>query len=345
MIDFAKIKKFDPKNVYTSIKYLPKQIEQVISDVEKIRFPQTYRTANLIVISGMGGSIYNYYVISSLFPAELKAPLVMVNGYQVPPIAKKNTLFIGSSYSGSTEETVLTTQEAIKNKNFVTAVTAGSKLGELMKKNNLPFYQFDPKFNPCGQPRVGLGYTIFGPLFILSKLGYFKLNINALQKSISLLKKVDGEIQEKADQIKNKLKEKIVIFVAAEHLTGNAHIARNQLNETAKALAEYHLIPELNHHLMEGLTYPKNKKLIFLFLNSPFYFERNRKRFEVTKKVLRRQNVDYLDLAFEAGDKMEESLLYLQFDSYLSFFLGIDYGVNPSLIPWVDYFKKELASS
>ncbi len=93
---------------------------------------------------------------------------------------------------------------------------------------------------------------------------------------------------------------------------------------------------------MEGLTYPKDKNLIFVFLNSPFYFERNKKRFEVTKKVLRRQNVDYLDLAFTAADKIEEFLLYLQFGSYLSFFLGIDYEVNPSLIPWVDYFKKEL---
>jgi glucose/mannose-6-phosphate isomerase len=342
MIDYAKIKKLDPQNVFSSIKYLPNQIEQTINDVQAIKFPQNYQKSEIIVISGMGGSIYNYYVINSFFYDSLKIPCLMVNGYSLPASVDYHTLFIGSSYSGSTEETIFSTQEAIRNKSLVTAVTSGSKLAELMKKNNLPFYQFAPKFNPCGQPRIGLGYTIFGPILILTKLNYIRLNISALRKSISVLKINDRDIQKKADQIKDKLKEKIVIFVGAEHLAGNVHIVRNQLNETAKSFAEYHLIPELNHHLMEGLTYPKNKRMIFIFYNSNYYDERNSKRMEVTKKILKKQNIDYLDIPFAAKDKMEEFLFYLQFGSYLSFLLGIDYGVNPSLIPWVDYFKKQL---
>lgn len=349
MINITKIKKLDPQNVYSSIKYLPKQIEQAIKEVRNINFPEKYKAvtkkADVIAISGMGGSIYNYYVISSLFSDQLEKPLVMINGYQTPKVAQKKTLFIGSSYSGSTEETIATTEEAIKNKNYVTAVTAGSKLGELMKKNHLPFYQFDPQFNPCGQPRVGLGYTIFGPLLILDKLGYLKLNLSVLNKSLQVLKNSDEKLQKKASQLKDEIKNKVVIFAGAEHLAANAHIARNQFNETAKAFADYHLIPELNHHLMEGLTYPKDKNLIFVFYNSKFYFERNKKRITVTKKVLDEQNVPYLELSFAAENKMEEFLLHLQFGSYLSFFLGIDYDVNPSLIPWVDYFKNELGKS
>jgi len=345
MINPATIKKLDPQNVFSSIKYLPDQIEQTINDVQAIKFPQNYRQAQIIVIGGMGGSIYIYYVVTSLFSDNLKIPCLMINDYHLPANVDNQTLFIGSSYSGSTEETIDSAREAIKNKCLVTAVTSGDKLGTLMEENRLSYYKFNPKYNPCGQPRVGLGYMIFGPIFILAKLGYLILNKKSLQKSVSLLKKIDGDIQEKADELKDKLKEKIVIFVAAEHLSGNVHIVRNQLNETAKAFAEYHLIPELNHHLMEGLTYPKDKNIIFVFYNSNFYDGKNSKRMTITKKVLKKQNINYLDITFAAEDKMEEFLLYLQFGSYSSFFLGIDYGVNPVFIPWVDYFKKELISS
>lgn len=345
MIDPVKIKKIDKQDVHSSIKYLPDQIEQVILEVDNLAFDNRYSQADKIIISGMGGSIYNYYVINSLFYSNLKTPCFMVNGYHLSAMVDKNSLFIGSSYSGTTEETILTTKEAIENKSLVTAVTSGGELAQLMKKNDLPFYQFTPKFNPCGQPRVGLGYTIFAPLFILSKLGYLRLDINALQKSLSLLKKNDEDIQKKAEGLKNKLKEKIVVFIAAEHLSGNVHIVRNQFNETAKSFAEYHLIPELNHHLMEGLIYPKDKKIIFVFYNSNYYCEKNRKRIEITKKVLKKQNIDYLDISLKTSNKIQEFLFYLQFGSYLSFFLAVVYGVNPSSIPWVDYFKKELTSS
>lgn len=342
MIKPSRIKQLDPQNVYSSIRHLPSQIKQVVSDFKDLTFTDKYQKANKLVIAGMGGSIYNYYVIVSLFSDRLKIPCLKVNGYQLPATIDEKTLFIGSSYSGSTEETIYSTKQAIKNRCLVTAVTSGGRLASLMRKNKLTFYQFDPKHNPCRQPRVGLGYTIFAPLMILHRLNYLRLNQTGLMRSLNLLNQNDDRIQQKANKIKEKIKERLIIFVAAEHLAANAHIARNQINETAKTFAEYHLIPELNHHLMEGLTYPKNKKLIFVFFNSNFYLKRNNQRIEITKKVLKKQKIDNLDIKFNAKDKMEEFLLLLQFNSYLSFFLAMDYGVNPSLIPWVDYFKKEL---
>lgn len=342
MVNQDIIKKLDTADVYSSIKYLPDQIEQVIDDLKKISYPDKYYKADLIAISGMGGSIYNYYIINSLFSGELNIPITAINGYQTPAYLSQKTLFIGSSYSGTTEETVATTKSAIKNKFMTTAITAGGKLADLMKENNLPHYQFKPNFNPCGQPRVGVGYMIFGTILLLNKLNYLKFNQEKLKTALLNLKNNDDLIQNTADKLKNKLKNVFIILIGSEHLSGAVHAGRNQINETAKAFAQYHLIPELNHHLMEGLTYPKNNKLLFVFYNSSFYYERNIKRFAVTKKVLQKQDVPYIDISFKTADKLEEFLFYLQFNSYLSFFLGIDYGVNPCQVQWVDYFKKEL---
>jgi glucose/mannose-6-phosphate isomerase len=343
MIDTNKLKTLDPENVYQSIQYLPKQIEQVIEDFKQISFPETYKAADSIVISGMGGSIYNYYVMTSLFLKSLTKPVTMINGYEMPSYVDNKTLFIGSSYSGSTEETIATTEETMKKGALVTAVTAGGKLVEAVKTGSLPYYQFNPQFNPCKQPRVGLGYTIFGPAMLLYTLGLLHLDLNQVKEAIESLKNKDQELQTKAEEMISLLKDKIIIFVASEHLASNAHISRNQINETAKAFAEYHLIPELNHHLMEGLKYPEDKKMIFVFYTSKNYSVRTQKRYDVTKDVLTQQGFEYTDISFETSNPIEEFLLYLQLGSYLSFFLGIDNNVNPSLIPWVDYFKKQMA--
>lgn len=339
----ARIVQLDKAKVYESIRSLSDQINQVINDTSSLTYPSLYKEVSCIAISGMGGSIYNYFVINSLFSSRLSVPLLMVNGYDLPSYVGQDTLFIGSSYSGTTEETIASTKKAYeKDVRAITAVTSGGLLGNLMNEHNSTFYQFNPKFNPCGQPRVGLGYMIFGPIMILEKLSLLEFPHDELSSAIARLKKDDQMIQDTALNMKDKVKDMVVIFVASEHLLGNAHIARNQFNETAKAFAQYHPIPELNHHLMEGLQYPKDKNLLFVFFESPFYGERNRKRINVTKQILDKQSISHISVSFDTSSTMEEFLLFLQWGSYLSFFLGIEYGVDPSLIPWVDYFKKEL---
>lgn len=343
MTDYtAKIKKYDTFNVYGSLKGLAHQISQVMGDMEKITFPNTYRNCDLVAISGMGGSIYNHTVIVSLFEDTLVKPVVQVSGYELPKRVLKDTLFIASSYSGSTEETVMTTRSAIKNDDIVTAITAGGELGAIMKQNKLPYYQFDPKYNPSNQPRCGLGYTIFGPVLLLNKLDYLTLNMKDLKRAVVKLQDMDDKAEHKAAKIVAEMRNKQIILVASEHLHGNVHIFRNQLNETAKTYAEYHLIPELNHHLMEGLTYPKKKELFFIFFPSRFYNSRNRTRMDITKQVIKKQGFAHDDISVDAANKLEEFMLLMQLNSYISFFLGLEYNINPGAIPWVDLFKKQL---
>jgi glucose/mannose-6-phosphate isomerase len=314
----------------------------VIDDVEKIKFPNTYRGSDLVAFSGMGGSIYAAHVAKSVFTENLTKPLAVINGYRIPRYVLRDTFFMSISYSGNTEETVSATLAAIKNNDAVTAVTGGGKIAEIMQENKLPFYQFDPKFNQCNAPRIGLGYTIFGPIMILASLGYLDLDTKALIDAIDYLKRNDKYIQEKAYADALKLNDSVVTFISTNHLSGAVHIARNQINETAKTMSEYHLIPELNHHMFEGLQFPKNNKSKCVIYNSTLSHERNIKRLKITKDVFTKLNVPYIDVDFDIKNKYEEFLSYLSYGSYLSLFLGIENGVNPTTNPWVDYFKKEM---
>ncbi len=322
-----------------SIKMLPAQIKQTLADIGKMDFPQMPTVKN-IAIAGMGGSIYNYHVIRSLFKNELALPLIAVNEYGVPASVDKNTLFIASSYSGSTEEVVYNLKQAHERGAFCIAITAGGEIADYCKKNNLFVYQFDPINNPSGQPRMGQGYMIFGAVGLLSKMGLLPTNNSAeVSREIEALV---PHISTSAKACAQEIGYGITIFVAAEHLSGNAHIMRNQTNETAKAYADYHLIPEMNHHLMEGLKNPKDKKLLFIFFESQLYFPRIQKRFVLTREVVEKNETSIVRYTCQGKTKLAQVLEVLMWGGYLTYYLSEKYGENPNAIPWVDYFKEKL---
>lgn len=343
MINLDKIKKYDVSDAYGSTKNLPNQILQVMEDVEKIKFPNTYRGSDLIAMSGMGGSIYAAYVARSLYGENMTKPIVMVNGYRIPSYTLRDTFFMSISYSGNTEETVGATMAAIKDNDATTAVTGGGRIAQIMEENKLPFYHFEPTFNQCNAPRIGLGYTIFGPIMILAALGYLNLDKNELTKAVEYIQNNDEYIQEKAYSDALSLHDSIPVFISTNHLSGAVHIVRNQINETAKTLSSFQLIPELNHHMLEGLDNPKDNKIKCIVYHSNMSHERNAKRLKITKDVFDKLKVPYFQVSFDVKNKQEEFLSYLIYGSYLSFFLGIENGVNPTTNPWVDYFKEQMA--
>jgi len=323
-----------------SIKLLPQQIRQTWEDTEKLEFNQEYKNLEQIVISGMGGSIYNYYFLESVFKDELNKPLIKVNNYGLPTFVNEKTLFIASSYSGTTEEVIFNLKQALNKKAKCVVFSAGGGLLEIAKTEKIPYYHFEPKYNPSGQPRMGQGYMLFGALGILANLGYLKkpIDLTFLNEIGKLTDKLHGYAKELA----NKLLNQELFFVAADHLSGNAHILRNQTNETAKLYANYNLVPELNHHLMEGLKHPDNRNRIFVFLNSQLYQKRNQQRLNLTKEVIKKNGYQVLEFATFGNSKLAQFVEVLIWGGYLTYELGKSYQEDPNQIPWVDYFKNRL---
>lgn len=342
MIDLnnlEEIKKLDPKNVYRSTEMLADQCEQIWNDSQKLNFPAEYKNVKNIVVCGMGGSAYGGHIALSLFKDDLNVPIVVNNDYDLPKFVNEDSLVILTSYSGSTEETLSCAIEAFQRKAKVTGLTSGGKLVE--KLDGKPFFMFDPKFNPSGQPRLGTGYIVLGTLAILTGIGL--LNINAeVKQAIEDLKSSQDQIKKLAQDSAQKLHNKIPIIFSGDFLEGNAHIIRNQFNETSKSFSSFHVIPELNHHLMEGLKNPKDKNLGVLFLDSDLYPEIIQKRIKLTKEVVSKNGVPYLGYKAIGNTKLSQSLSVLSFGGYLTLYLALLYGLDPSLIPWVDFFKENL---
>ena len=343
--DKSSIANIDKKNVYASVGELPKQCKQTWEEVKQIQFPEDYKKIQNIVLCGMGGSAYAAYFIKGLFGDSLTVPFELVNEDTLPIYVNENTLVMLSSYSGSTEETLSCARQALERKAKITAVTAGSKLGEFIKTNNIPAYIFNPTYNPCGQPRLGQGYMITGHIGILAKIGLINLSDTEANNAIDFLEKSSNSIEQSAKEVSQEFVEKIPLIVASSHLAGNAHTLRNQFNETAKIFSAYSLIPELNHHLMEGLLNPKERILKFLFLNSSLYTPIIKKRFELTKDVVAKNNIEVVNIEILGDIPFAQALYALSFGGYLTFYLAIIYNQDPSVIPWVDYFKDQLSKA
>lgn len=357
MIDLnnlEEIKKLDPKNVFGSTEMFAEQCQQIHEIVERADLPEfnfnmisgDHRDMHLscIVFSGMGGSAYGGHVATSLFRDELPIPALVSSDYGLPFFVNCDSIVILTSYSGNTEETLSALDSAVGAYAETIGLTSGGELAKLLTPDDKrSLVTFDPINNPSGQPRLGAGYIVLGTIEILRKLGLLRITSDEVVNAINEVKKNREEIKMAAMELSKKIYGKIPMIFSGSIFDGNAHILRNQFNETAKSFSSFHYIPEANHHVLEGLKNPQERKLTALFIDSDIYAPKIKKRMDLTKDVVLKNNADVLSYKALGSHKLSQSLELLAFGGYLTFYLAILYGQDPSVIPWVDYFKEQLA--
>lgn len=275
----------------------------------------------------------------------------MVHDYHIPLYANENTLVIAASYSGNTEETISCVEEAVARNLKIIGISSGGDLAAILKRCARPAYTFVPTHNPSMQPRIGQGYMQIGQMAILARLGLIPLTeaeVTAMIKKLRVLQKnLEAEVltrENSAKQLAVTLKDKIVNIIGAEFLEGAIHAMRNPFHETGKHFANYFIVPEVNHHLMEGLAFPEvNKRdLLFLFIYSSLFSDPIKRRMELTGDVVRKNDIETHTLTLTSFTEFESAFELIQLGSFVTFYLGILHNQDPVKVPWVDYFKEKL---
>jgi len=342
--DIAAMKKADPMDVLGSTGMFPDQCAAAWEESQKVVFPAEYKNVKNIVVCGMGGSRFTPKAIGSLYRKKISVPYEICEDYTVPGYVNSDSLVILSSYSGTTEEVVSAGQDALKK---------GAKLAAIMsKKMDVPGYYFDPKFNPCGQPRIGGGYLLMGHLGLLKALGMVDVADTEVNTAITFAretgKKYSADIptaQNPAKKLALLLKDKHPFIITAEFLKGFGNGFANQINETAKNISDPRYISELNHHMLEGLQYPASlhQNGLFVFFLSHCYSDAVKKRFEITRDVVTKQKLATHDIELTGPDKISQVLEAFTLSGYATYYMAMLSDVDPVAIPWVDYFKAQLA--
>ncbi len=337
--------------VLRSVDALPQQLEQSFNEIQGLELPNEFKQVKNVVVCGMGGSRFPAYILKELFKRQLTVPYLLNDNYQLPGFINSDSLVVLSSYSGTTEEVLANAKQALTKHAKLTGITTGGDLVELLKTNHFPVYIFNPAHNPSGQPRIGFGYGVGAHLGLLVKLGFIKLLheevASAIKNAAQIMthfKLTIPKDKNPAKQMAEKLFQRYPYYIVAEFLTGVGNAIANQTNETAKAISSFRIIPELNHHLMEGLKFPDRLRELatFVFFFSQLYSPRIQKRFQITKEVVEQNKIQTLRYELQGKTALEQTFELMGFGNYLSMYLSALYEQDPSAIPYVDFFKQKL---
>ncbi len=192
-----------------------------------------------------------------------------------------------------------------------------------------------------------------GHLGLLKALSLLEIDNKEVEEAISLARtfsntlKMDIATQNNpAKQLALRLKDTHPFIVTAEFLKGFGNAFANQINETAKMISDYRYLPELNHHLMEGLKHPDtiHQNGLFLFFLSTVYSAPVQKRFQITENVVQKQQVATHSVTLKGPTKLAQVLEAYTLSGFTTFYMAMLYDSDPVAIPWVTYFKHQLAS-
>ncbi len=297
-----------------------------------------------IVWTGMGGSALPAVIIGT-WPG-LKIPFEIVRGYTLPAYVGESTLVIASSYSGNTEETLSALSEAEACGAQIAVITAGGKLADRAREKQYPLFLF-----PEGiQPRMATFYFVNAFAQIIKDLDIAVADLSELSRVGEWLRqeveqwKVEAPLTDNlAKQLALQLAGKTPVFYAGPKLFPAANKWKIGCNENAKNTAWVNQYPEFNHNEFIGWSsHPVEKPFAVVEIRSNLEHERVQKRFEVSERLL--SGMRPAPIVVEPkGDTILEQLVYtFALGDFVTIYLGILNGVNPTPVPLVEKLKVEL---
>jgi len=165
-----------------------------------------------------------------------------------------------------------------------------------------------------------------------------------LEKSIALLEKESGNIQNTAKEIARKLHKKIPVIYSLGSCEGVAVRFRQQINENSKMLCWHHTFPEMNHNELVGWT-TRNEDLAVVSLQTDFDYERTRKRYEICKPLFEKYSSGVVDIKGKGSSKLEQFMYLVHLTDWISCVLADLKGIDADEVKVIDHLKAELAKS
>lgn len=317
-------------------KYLSHEYDLVFSPTAEIRN---------VVLGGMGGSaLYAVFLFS--WPG-LKVPFEISRNYSLPAYVNENTLFIASSYSGNTEETLSALDEAEQRKAQIVVLAAGGKLAERAEKSGYPLIRV-----PSGiQPRMSSFYCLSGLIQLFEPLGLVpEGSLRELREAGEWLgQQVNSWVatapvsNNLAKKLAQELMGKSVVVYSGPKLSPAANKFKICVNENAKTVAWWNQLPEFNHNEFIGWSsHPFEKPYAVVDLRSDLEHPRVQKRFEVSERLLSGKRPAPEVVNVQGSTILKQLLWAANLGDFTSIYLAFLNGLNPTPVDLVEKFKTEL---
>jgi glucose/mannose-6-phosphate isomerase len=334
--------KIDKENLYEVIKNIPNQLIKGLEIARNVKVEGKFKA---VEISGMGGSalpgnllrIYLHDLFHKDPERNHRFGIYQNRFYSLPPEAFDNCLNIISSYSGNTEETISSFKEALKNNLPCVGIASGGKVIEMCKNNNISFVLMPPK-EKLLEPRMATACNFAAVFQILVNLGMMEDKTKEFQAYADQLKQNGKEMEEAGKSIAIQLKGKTPVIYSSTKFKSLAMIWKIMINENAKTPAIWNFFPELDHNEVNGYVLPQGKFHVVMLCDKNDHLQ-NIKRFNITADIIKEYGTGTTIIDIPGGDMLYRIFATLQIGCWASYYLALEYGIDPTPIEIVEKFK------
>ena len=340
----------DASGMLNHLHEFPQQCWRAWERAMRFALPSEYSEIDKVIILGMGGSAIGGEIIRCLASAESKVPVWVHRDYGLPPFTDDRTLVIASSYSGNTEETISAFTESLETRAKKLVLTTGGELRNIADKEGIPVFVIDYE----APPRAAFPHSFVPLVGIFQKLGLLADKSAELQEALQILSEFSTDLTETtpldcnpAKQLAKKLWGRVPVIYGAGILSGVAQRWKSQFNENGKSWAFFELFPELNHNAVAGYEFPSWAKegTLVLFLRSSLLHYRSLLRYEATANLLTKAGIAFESVEAVGRTALAQVMSLVLFGDYVSFYLSMMNGIDPSPVDSIDFVKKYLAYS
>jgi glucose/mannose-6-phosphate isomerase len=301
-----------------------------------------------VVIAGMGGSAIGADLLASTVSASCQVPVYVHRDYGLPGWARgPETLWIGSSHSGNTEEILDSLEAAVRNRCRTMALCTGGELARRAVQYDVPLWQFEHS----GPPRAAVGFS-FG--LLLAAFARLKLipppekevaeTITSLRTLLQELRPEVSSAQNPSKRLTGELIGRWVNVFAAGPLSSVARRWKTQINELAKAGASFEVLPEADHNTLAGTLHPSEAKthMVAIFLRAPSDHPRNRLRLALTQQGFAEKGLATQSYEAQGDSALAHLWTTLLFGDFTAYYLAMAYEVDPTPVAALEELKAEM---
>ena len=340
----------DSIDYYGMVKGLPEQFINALANADKVDVsPIDASKVKNIIVLGLGGSGVSGDVVQCVVSDTCKVPVIVSKHYELPAFVDESTLVIAASYSGDTEETLSAYNQARESGAQIICISSGGKLKESAQADkNCVYYATQENL----QPRAALG-AMSSPIFTaLDKLGLFPGGIEMAHAAVTQLEKrkaecIDYNSSNTATDLAKAIGSTIPVFYGGDALGAvAAYRFKCEVNEIAKAPAYNHYYPELCHNEIVGYGQHGDvtrQLLTLVELRHDYEHPQTKRRFEITRDLIRETLVDVLEFRAQGDNKFAQLCDTFYVASFTTVYMAFAAGVDPGPVDVIWKLKNALA--
>jgi glucose/mannose-6-phosphate isomerase len=330
------------------------QLENAWNYTKTLDLPTSLRDVSRVVICGMGGSAISGDLLAALVEPTCLNPIFVNRDYTLPPYAAgADTLVIALSYSGTTEETLSAARQAIERGTRLLAITTGGELSSLIREAGGTVWTFDYP----SQPRAALGWLYGLLLGAAVRMGLAPDLAADVVETVARMRRdgavwtTDTRTNRNTDKrVAGQLMDCIPVIWGAGLLAPVARRWKTQLNENSKTNAYFEALPELNHNAVAGILAPeelmaRHKFQIVQLVSAEYDHPRVALRHQATEQLLREAGIITEVVKARGSSRLTQQFNLIQFGDYVSYYLAMGYGVDPTPIPPIKMLKEKLTEA